>query len=307
MNGAGSPMSPLKLGLAVWWPAFWTGMPIKIAITLLLLAAGAHPWEMPGLGFLLVLSIPVDIWAYGVAGRTVLLERLRTQPPEGLGLTLWWQATLLTVVYGGLGVYLVSVVKGIAKEGAAWVMEFLKALPVAEKISIELVLWGAPTTIALIIVILIGLSLFGRLVKRQVALGRPTSASYEALVREWDLSRVPADQSLLFTTVALVGVVLACLLWSFMPVTTPHVHELYKKPDVKVEPPFKPLDALNKTEKLLAKADESLKVLEAKAEADAKEQEKAKPKGGTKAPAAATAPATAAAPASAKAEAPKPH
>jgi hypothetical protein len=305
MNGAGSTMSPLKLGLAVWWPAFWTGMPIKIGIALLLLAAGAHPWEMPGLGFLLVLSIPVDIWAYGLAGRTVLLERLRTQPPEGLGLTLWWQATLLTVVYGGLGFSLVSLVKGIAKEGAAWVMEFLKALPVAEKISIELVLWSAPTTIVLIIVVLIGLSLFGRLVKRQVALGRPTSASYEALVREWDLSRVPADQPLLFTTVALVGVVLACLLWSFMPVTTPHVHELYKKPDVKVEPPFKPLDALNKTEKLLAKADESLKVLEAKAEADAKEQDKAKTKGGAKAPAAATAPAKAAAPA--KAEAPKPR
>jgi hypothetical protein len=304
MNGHASGMSPTKLGLSVWWPAFWTGVPVKVGIALLLLAGGQHPWEMPGLGFLLLLSIPVDIWAYGVAGRTVLLERLRTKAPEGLGLTLWWQATLLTVVYGALGYYVVSFTKGMAKDVAAWVMEFLKAVPVAEKISIELVLWSAPTTLVLLIVLVVGLSLFGRLVKRQAAAGQPTTASYEAVVREWDLWRVPADQGLLFTAVTLGGVVLACLFWSLMPVTTPHVHELYKKPDVKVEPPFKPLDALNKTDKLLAKADEALKTLEAKAEADAKEQEKSKGKAGAKAPAPA---APAKASASAKVDASKGH
>ncbi len=310
MNGEGASMSPAKLGLAVWWPAFWTGMPIKVAIALLLLAAGQHPWEMPGLAFLLLLSIPVDIWAYGVAGRTVFLERLRTQPPDGLGLTLWWQATLLTAVYGTLGCYLVGFAKSISKDVAAWVMDFLKSFPVAEKITIELVLWGVPTTLVLVIVILIGLSLFGRLVKRQVAAGQPTNASYEALVRQWDLSRVPADQPLLFGAVTGLGVVVAFLLWGLMPATTPHVHELYKKPEAKAAPPFKPLDALNKTDKLLAKADESLKALEAKAEADAKEAEKTKGKGGAKpsaAPAPPAAPAKAAAPAPAKAEAPKPH
>lgn len=310
MNGEGSSVSPIKLGLAVWWPAFWTGIPIKIVIALLLLGAGLHPWEMPGLGFLLLLSIPVDIWAYGIVARTVFLERFRTRPPEGLGLTLWWQATLLTVVYGTLGYYVVGFAKEVAKAVTAWAMEFLKAVPIAEKISIELVMWGAPTTIVLIIVILVGLSLFGRLVKRQIAVGRPTDASYEALVREWDLSRVPADQPLLFAAVVGVGAVLVFLLWGLMPVTTPHVHELYKKPEVKVAPPFKPLDALNKTDKLLAKADEALKVLEAKAEADAKEQEKAKTKGGSKTPAATAAPAAPAkgsAPIPAKVEAPKPH
>ena len=302
MNGHTDSMSPAKLGLAVWWPAFWTGIPIKVGIILLLLAGGLHPWEMPGLGLLLLLSIPVDIWAYGIAGRTVLLERLRTKAPEGLGVTLWWQATLLTVVYGGIAYYAVSFVKGIAKGVAAWAMEYLKAVPVAEKISIDLVLWSVPTTLVLAVLIVIGLSLFGRLVRRQVSAGQPTSASYESVVREWDLWRVPADQNLMFTAVTLIGVVLACLLWSLMPVTTPHVHELYKKPEVKAAPPFKPLEALNKTEKLLAKADESLKLLEAKAEADAKEQEKSKGKAGAKAPAA---PAKAAAPA--KVEAAKPH
>ena len=63
MTGQASNMSSVKLGLAVAWPAFWTGVPIKIVIALLLLAMGLYPWEMPGLAFLLLLSIPIDIWA----------------------------------------------------------------------------------------------------------------------------------------------------------------------------------------------------------------------------------------------------
>lgn len=313
MTSEASSMSPVKLGLAVWWPAFWTGVPIKVVIGLLLLAAGLHPWEMPGLGLLLLLSIPVDMWAYGVASRTVFLERLRTQPPDGLGLTLWWQATLLTVVYGSLGYYAVSFTKQGAKELTAWILEFLKAVPIAEKISLELVMWSAPTTAVLILVVMGGWSLFGLLIKRQIAAGRAADASYQTLVRQWDLSRVPNDQPLLLTAFTLTGVALVFLLWGLMPVTTPHVHELYKQPDLKIEPPVKPLDVLNKTDKLLAKADEALKVLEAKAAADAKVQDKSKAKGGAKAPAATSraaasaSPAKVSAPAPAKVEAPKPH
>ncbi|TKB76434.1 MAG: hypothetical protein E8D45_06215 [Nitrospira sp.] len=303
----------MKLGLAVFWPAFWMTVPIKLVIGLLLLAAGMHPWDMPGLGFLLVLSIPLDIWAYGVAARTVFLERLRTQPPDGLGLTLWWQATLLIAIYGTL----TYVAVGYAKEGAtavtAWIMEFLKAVPIAEKISIELVLWSVPTTLVLLLLLMIGLSLFGRMVRRQVAAGRPTDLTYQGLVRQWDLSRVPTDQPLLLTVFTLTGVALVLLLWGFMPVTTPHVHELYQKPDTKIAPPLKPIDALNRTDKLLAKAEETIKALEAKAAEEAKEPEKAKAKGGAKVPplkpgatGPASMPAKTQVTAPAKTEAPKP-
>lgn len=305
-------MSPMKLGLAVFWPAFWMAVPIKLVVGLLLLAAGLLPWEMPGLGFLLLLSIPIDIWAYGVAARTVFLERLRTQPPDGLGLTLWWQATVLIVIYGTLTYFAVGYAKEGAKAVTAWIMEFLKAVPIAEKISIELVLWSAPTTLALLLLLMIGLSLFGRMVRRQVVAGRPTDSTYQGLVRQWDLSRVPADQPLLLTVFTLTGVVLVLLLWGFMPVTTPHVHELYKKPETKVAPPVKPIDALNRTDKLLAKAEEAIKALEAKAAEEAKEPEKAKAKGGAKvptlkpgAPGSPATPANAPTAAPAKAEAPK--
>src|ERR1044071_8914518 len=97
-----SSISPVKLGLAVTWPAFWTGVPIKIVIALILLAFGKHPWEMPGLAFLILLSIPIDIWALGLSARTVFLERLRLDPPDGLGLTLWAQIAALTAVYAPL-------------------------------------------------------------------------------------------------------------------------------------------------------------------------------------------------------------
>ena len=42
------------------------------------------------------------------------------------------------------------------------------------------------------------------------------------------------------------------LFWASLPVTTPHPHECCKKPDVKAQPLYKPLDALNKDEKMIA-------------------------------------------------------
>ena len=55
-----------------------------------------------------------------------------------------------------------------------------------------------------------------------------------------------------------------------MPVTTPHPHELYQKPQEKVVPPLKPAEALQRTEKLIAQAESAVKALEAKAKQGAK-------------------------------------
>src|SRR5215216_3679591 len=116
-------MSTVKVGFAVAWPAFWIGVPIKIVIGLLLLAMGVHFWEMPGLAFLLILSIPIDIWAVGVSARTVFLDRLRLEPPDGLGLTLWWQLALAGAVYLPLAVFIESQAVHISKSIAAAIME----------------------------------------------------------------------------------------------------------------------------------------------------------------------------------------
>ena len=264
-------MSSVQLGLAVAWPAFWTGVPIKIVLGLLLLAMGVHPWEMPGLAVLLLCSIPVDIWALGLSARTVFLDRLRLEPPESVGVTLWWQAALLSVIYLPIACGIESGVVGGAKAvvGRIFEIEVLKNVPVPERISIELVLWGSVATVVLLGLALGWLFLFGQIVRKQVAAARPTAEPYQALVRRWDLLRVPADQPLLLTAFTATGVVLVFLFWAVMPVTTPHPHELYQKEPPKVEF-FKPAEALQRTEKLIAQAESAVKALEAKAKHGAK-------------------------------------
>jgi hypothetical protein len=124
-------MSPTKLGFGILWPAFWTGLPIKLALAVLFLAFGivhfetrialaflmllaspvsvfalptitlgleSHIGEGAGIALLFLLAIPIDIWALGIAGRTVFLERLRREPPDGLGLTLWWKCALVGAI-----------------------------------------------------------------------------------------------------------------------------------------------------------------------------------------------------------------
>ena len=267
MTGQPNQMSPVKLGLAVAWPAFWSGVPIKIALALLLLAMGLHPWESTGFALLLLLSIPVDIWAVGLSSRTVLLERLGVEPPASLGLTLWWQGAALAATYGSLACFLERETIAGAKAVAARIMdmELLKAVPVAERISIELVLWGSVATAVLLALTLGGLFLFGKLVQRQADAASPAAASYEARVHQWDLMRVPADQPLMLTVVAAVGVAMVLMLWASMPVTTPHPHELYKKDEKKVAPTLKPTEALQKAERVLTQAETSVQVLEEKA------------------------------------------
>lgn len=259
-------MSPVKLGLAVAWPAFWTGMPIKIVLCLLLLAMGQHPWEFPGLAFLLLLSIPVDIWAVGLSGRTVFLDRLGVEPPASLGLTLWWQGAALYATYGSLACFLESQTIAGSKAVVAKILdlELLKAIPIAERISIELTAWGSVAAVVLLALTLGGLFLFGKLVQRQADGASPASLSYEARVHQWDLMRVPADQPLMLTVFTATGVALVLLLWAFMPVTTPHPHESYKE-EKKAAPPLKPTDALQKAERALTQAEASVQILEQKA------------------------------------------
>jgi len=259
-------MSPVKLGLAVAWPAFWTGMPIKIVLALLLLAMGQHPWEFPGLAFLLLLSIPVDIWAVGLTSRTVFLDRLGMEPPASLGLTLWWQGTVLVATYGSLACFLERLTIAGSKAVVAKILdlELLKAIPIAERISIELTAWGSIAAVVLLALTLGGLFLFGKLVQRQASAARPAARSYEARVYQWDLMRVPADQPLMLTVFTATGVVLVLLLWAFMPVTTPHPHESYKE-EKKAAPPLKPTDALQKAERVLTQAETSVRALEEKA------------------------------------------
>jgi hypothetical protein len=138
----------------------------------------------------------------------------------------------------------------------------------------------------LIVLLLIGVSLIGRMIRSTSQTVRPVSDSYQHVVTRWDLMRVPADQGLMLTALTLGGVVLSMLFWAGLPVTTPHPHECCKKPEVKAEPPFKPVETLNKDEKLIAQLEGQIDALEKqKAEAD-KDKDKGKGKKSAGVPAA---------------------
>lgn len=277
MSGPPLNISSAKLGLLVAWPAFWTGVPLKLVISFLLLAMGVQPWEMPGLAFLLLLSIPIDIWALNLSTKTVFLERLHLRATDSAGLAVWWQAALMSAIYLPMAYVVGSQAVSISKSVAAWIMEFLKEVPVAERISIELVLWGTPATIALLLLALGWVYAFGKIVKRQAVLGVPVEGSLTSVVRQWDLMRVPADQPLMLTAITAVGVLLVMLLWGFMPVTTPHPHESQKKDTAKATV-LKPTDVLQKTEKVIAKAEAAVQSLEEKAASESNKDDKGKDK-----------------------------
>lgn len=297
-------LSPTKIGLGVLWPAFWTGLPIKLAFVLVFFAMDlmhfenrlglgflmllaspvtvfavpvitmgleSHIGEGAGIALLFLLSIPIDIWALGLVGRTYFLEKLRKEPPEGLGVTLWWKSAVVGAVFLPLVWFIVGTVTSTAISMAHSLMEleFLKGVPVAERISLELSLWGSVSTGVLIVLLLIGVSLVGRIIRSTAEAARPVSDNYQNVVKRWDLMRVPADQSLMLTSLTLGGVVLSMLFWAALPVTTPHPHECCKKPDVKAQAPFKPLETLNKDEKMIAQLEVQIDALEKqKAEAE---------------------------------------
>ncbi|MDO8355307.1 MAG: hypothetical protein Q7U76_02815 [Nitrospirota bacterium] len=328
MSDERESMSPTKLGFGILWPAFWTGLPIKLAFVLLFLALGmvhfetriglaflmlltspvtvfalptitlgleSHLGEGVGIALLFLLSIPIDIWALGVVGRTFFLERLRREPPEGLGLTLWWKCALVGGIFLPILWIAVSATteNAIAISHSLFEMEMLKGVPVAEKISIELTLWGGVASGVLIALLVVGLSLVGRMIRGTVESAGPASENYQGLITRWDLMRVPADQGLMLTALTGGAVILSLLFWSSLPVFTPHPHDCCKKPEVKAVPAFKPLETLNKDEKMLAQLTAQVELLE-KQQAEAElEKDKSKGKAGkdaVKAPAA-TAPA----------------
>ena len=306
-------MSPTKIGLGVLWPAFWTALPFKLAFVLVFLAMDmmhfegrialafmmllaspvtifalpiitmgleSHIGEGVGIALLFLLAIPIDIWALGVVGRTYFLEKFRKEPPDSLGLTLWWKCALVGAVFLPILWLIVGTVTSttISMAHSLMEMDLLKGIPVAERISIELTFWGGISAGVLIVLLLIGVSLIGRIIRSTAEAARPVTQNYQGLITRWDLMRVPADQGLLLTAVTLSGVVLSLLFWAALPVTTPHPHECCKPPEVKAQPPYKPLDALNKDEKMIAQLSAQVEALEKKAEEDA---HKSKGKGKT--------------------------
>src|SRR5262249_44109662 len=190
------PMSPTKLGFGILWPAFWTGLPIKLAFAVLFMAFGivqfetrialafmmllaspvtvlalptitlgldSHIGEGAGIVLLFLLAIPIDMWALRVAGRTFFLERCRREPPAGLGLTLWWKCALVGAIYLPMLWFVESAVTNGAISAAHSLFEdgVLEGTPIAERISIELTIWGTVATAALSLMLIIGFSLVG--------------------------------------------------------------------------------------------------------------------------------------------------
>jgi len=310
-------MSPTSIGLGVLWPACWTGLPIKLVIALLAMAMGlmqfenrlglafvmllaspvtvfaapiitmafdSHFGEGIGVPLLFLLSIPIDIWALGVVGRTFFLERFRKEPPEGLGLTLWWRSAVVGAFFLPALWFLMSTVTEIAMSTSHSVVEmeslrflFSTGLPVAERIGLEVTLWGTVASVILIVLLTIGVSIIGRIIRSAAEAARPAPENYQGLITRWDLMRVPADQGLLLSAFTGTGVVLTLLFWAALPVTTPHPHECCKQPEAKVQPPFKPLETLNQDEQLIARLAAQVEELERqKAETEAGKDEKEK-------------------------------
>ncbi len=260
-------MSNAKLGLLIVWPTFWTGFPLKLVIALLLLAAGVHPWEGTGLLALLLLSTPIDVWALGLCSRTVFLERLSVDPPKGAGFRLWGQWMIFSVVYLPLLFVIMSGAKSLAQSAVEATLHFVEenvmVIPIAEKISLELVMWGAPVTIVLIVLLYGWLVGLGALAQRVVRASTPVDGAFQDIVSKWDLLRIPRDQPLLLTAFTGSGVVLIVLFWVLLPVSTPHPHEEYEFVDVqKVEETIVPKKVIQSAEQTLARAEATLKELE---------------------------------------------
>ena len=260
-------MSNVKLGLLVFWPTFWTGFPLKMVIVLLLLTAHIHPWEGTGLAALLLLSIPIDIWALGLCARTVFLERLSLDSPKGMGLRLWAQWAVLSAIYLPLLFFIVGGAKALAISATEATIHFVEesfmVIPVAEKITLELLMWTTPTTIVLIALLAGWMFGLGTLTQRIVRASTPVSGSFQDVVYKWDALRIPKDQPLFLTAFTGVGVLLVVLFWGLIPVSTPHPHEDYEFINVeKVERKIVPKDVIKSAEKVLARAEATIKELE---------------------------------------------
>ncbi|MBM4125768.1 MAG: hypothetical protein FJ247_00240 [Nitrospira sp.] len=238
-----------------------------------------HFGEGIGLPLMFALSIPVDIWALGIVGRTFFLERLRKEPPhDGLGFAIWWRTAVIGMFFLPLLWWGVSRVTEIAISASHSIaeMESLRhlyhtGLPVAERIGLELTIWGTISFAVLMVLAAVGVSILGQLIRRMAERARPAAENYQGLITRWDLMRVPADQGLMMASLAGIGVVLSLVFWAVLPVTTPHPHECCAKPEVAVEPVFKPAESLSKTTGRIAQLVAQVEVMEQQ-KADAKDQ-----------------------------------
>lgn len=277
-------ISSVKLAWAVSWAAFWTGFPFKMSLVLLLLSMQVHPWEGAGLVALLVVSIPIDIWALGLTARTVFLERLGIDVKGPVGVQLWMQGAGLGVVMLGASYYAVggavAVGQSVAHAIFVAVKKFFPGFPIAEQITLELLIWGIPTVIVAILMGIIWLKLFGWRIKRYLAThAQAGPASFLDRVRQWDYARVPADPVLMLVSFTGVVVILTVAFWVFLPETTTHRHPDYPPVEVvKVKKPVKPEEVLQKTDMSLAKAEAVLEVLEKEKTADNKKKPSGKGK-----------------------------
>ena len=280
MSHPATAISSVKLAWALSWSAFWTGFPFKLIVALLLLSAQIHPWEGAGLIALLALSVPIDIWAVGLTARTIFLERMEMEIRGPVGIALWWQGAALGVVALGAAYYAVGTTVTVGQKVAAAVFDVVKKVipvPIAEQITIELLMWSIPAAIVVIVLLLIWLKLFGWRIKRfTVAAGQTSSAGLQERVREWDAWRVPADSMLMLVSFTGVAVLLTVVFWVLLPVTTPHRHPDYPPPQTEaVKKKVKPEELLKKTETTLVKAEAVLESLEA----EKSKEKKGKPKG----------------------------
>jgi hypothetical protein len=260
------------------------------AIPIIMAVFGTHFGEGIGLEILFWFSIPVDIWALGLVGRTFFLERLRKEPLDGLGLAIWWRAALVGAFFLPALWGAVSFVTDNAITASHSMAEieslrqiFDNGLPIAERIGLELTIWGTISSALLIVLSLIGVSIFGQIIRRISENCKSTLENYQGLITRWDLMRVPTDQGLLLGSLAGVGVVFSLMFWSILPVTTPHPHECCKKPDVRVEPVFKPVESLSSSAQRVATLAAQIGAMEQQkvATKDQKEKGKGKVEAGT--------------------------
>ena len=316
-------MSPTMIGLGVLWPTCWTGLPIKLAFGVLVFALGwmdlegrlglaflmllgspftifampmisitldGHFGEGIGLPILFLLSIPIDIWAFGMVGRTYFLERFRKEPPEALGFTLWWKSAVGGVFFLPVLWAVVSLVTETAMSTSQSLaqMEALRllfdtGLPVAERIWLEVTIWGTVSFMVLFVLMTIYVSWVGRIIRDIAQTAQPSLDNYQTLITRWDLMRVPSDQGMFMTAVTGAGIVLSLVFWAALPVTTPHPHDCCKKEEAKAKHLFKPMEVLTRTEQEIAQIEAVVLALEKSKESGKDESGTDKEKGKGKA------------------------
>jgi hypothetical protein len=150
-------------------------------------------------------------------------------------------------------------------------------LPIAEQITLELLLWSVPTTIVVVLLVFVALYIYGWRIKAVAGVsGRVTVAPFEERVRRWDYSRIPHDPAVVLASLAGLVIIVTIAFWSFLSVTTPHPAEEFKTPVAKPKKVLKPEELIKQTETSLAKAEAVLQALEKDKGKDKKDKKQTK-------------------------------